>query len=332
MEWGLLLDKIKIRVLDKSIDFLGVSSSFDRFLRFERKTNFLYARLRGRIYLGYVPDLKAPKSFNEKSIHRRLFSRDPIWPTVTNKVLVRSWLAENGLDKGLGFVSMPFVIDEIDEFDFGSISEPVVIKAAWASGLNLFVRDPSVENWGSVKVTMKQWKEMEYFPKRLVWPETQMKRVFAVEKMHSNIPGGVLDDYKFYVFHGRVAFLQAIAGRQHDMVYDHYDRDLNRIAGLSRRAKKADRIQLDGKVADMIPLVEKIGECFDFARIDMYLLNGEIFFGEITQCPANGFATFYPSSFDFELGELWQYDHQKVYEDFLTKEALLVNQTSAVVT
>ncbi len=98
-----------------------------------------------------------------------------------------------------------------------------------------------------------------------------------------------------------------ITGRGGDMAYDHFDRDLNRLRHVARRGKKAGNADLSVRVAAMIPIVERIGAHFDFARIDLYLLGEEIMFGEITQCPANGFAAFTPTSFDFELGEKWRY-------------------------
>jgi len=316
------LGKGAMRTLDMLLDASGVSSSFDRFLEFERRTGFVYTRVKGRLALGYMPNLSAPKSFNEKSIHRRLFSRDPVWPIVTNKIQVRAWLSERRLDQDLAFVPILQIIEDVDRFDFREIQEPVVIKAAWASGLNIFVRDPSAQDWDVTRAQMKKWQAQAYFPRRLVWSETQMKRIYVVERMQANAPGGMLDDYKFYVFHGRVELLQIISGRGSDITYDHYDRDLNPMRDIARRGKKVGK---GGKpspqVASMIPLAERLGEQFDFARVDLYLHNGQVMFGEITQCPVNGFAAFTPVSFDFELGEKWRYDHRSIYESFIRSRA-----------
>lgn len=311
------LNKARFKLTDTAVDVLGVSSNFDRFLAFEEKNGFPYTKAKGRASLGYTPTIEQPRSFNEKSIHRRLFSRDPLWPVATNKVLVREWLTQHHLDKGMHFVDMPYVVDDVDTFDFTQIQEPVVIKAAWASGLNIFVRSPATENWDAIRQKMLRWQAMTYFPKRLVWAETQMERSFAIEKMHSNVPGGMLDDYKLFVFHGRVELLQVISGRGKGLTYQHYDRKLNRLTHVSRKRMHDGDAPLNPTALEMIPIAERIGKSFDFARVDLYLLNGDILFGEITQCPANGFAAFTPSAFDFELGERWQYDHDRVYSGYL---------------
>lgn len=37
--------------------------------------------------------------------------------------------------------------------------------------------------------------------------------------------------------------------------------------------------------------------------MDLYILDDVIYFGEMTNTPGNGFESFYPRSFDFELGK-----------------------------
>jgi hypothetical protein len=41
---------------------------------------------------------------------------------------------------------------------------------------------------------------------------------------------------------------------------------------------------------------------FPAARIDLYSIEGKIYFGEITYFPWSGYMHFVPDSFDFELG------------------------------
>ena len=43
----------------------------------------------------------------------------------------------------------------------------------------------------------------------------------------------------------------------------------------------------------------------DFLRVDLYEVDGEPGFGEITAYPSGGFAAFEPSSVDLEWGRLW---------------------------
>ena len=53
----------------------------------------------------------------------------------------------------------------------------------------------------------------------------------------------------------------------------------------------------------MITIAEKLASGFPFARIDLYNINGKIYFGEITFYPWSGYVQFIPDEFDFELGK-----------------------------
>lgn len=286
----------------------GVYNKFDSFIESEMDNEYRYTKLKGLVRLGYKPNLKNPLTFNEKSIHRRLFDRSELWPIVTHKITVRDWLVEKKLNKDAKLMPMLDVIENVKDYDFSQIKEPVVIKAAWASGMNIFVKNPQLENWELIRDKMLSWKKTEYAPERLVWAATQMDRNFIVEKMYSTPSSDLLEDYKFYVFHGKVELIQIIIGRDDQPCYAHFDRSLNRLE-LSRFNKKEidDSYQLSSIVSTMILAAEKIGQYFDFARIDLYELDGDVYFGEITQSPNNGFARFEPNEFDIRLGGKWNY-------------------------
>jgi hypothetical protein len=56
----------------------------------------------------------------------------------------------------------------------------------------------------------------------------------------------------------------------------------------------------------MLKLAEKFAKTFDYVRVDLYNLDGKIYFGELTHYPASGTGKFEPISFDFELGQHWK--------------------------
>lgn len=49
-------------------------------------------------------------------------------------------------------------------------------------------------------------------------------------------------------------------------------------------------------------IAEQLSVDFDFIRVDLYLVGSDVYFGELTNTPANGFEKFTPTSLDFELG------------------------------
>jgi len=56
----------------------------------------------------------------------------------------------------------------------------------------------------------------------------------------------------------------------------------------------------------MIELAEILGKPFDYIRVDLYLIDNNIYFGELTNYPMSGKILFKPKSLDFEVGSKWK--------------------------
>jgi hypothetical protein len=55
----------------------------------------------------------------------------------------------------------------------------------------------------------------------------------------------------------------------------------------------------------MLDIAETLGAAFDFIRVDLYDVDGEVWFSELTPYPGAGLAGFDPA-LDRRLGALWQ--------------------------
>src|SRR5690606_10195124 len=98
----------------------------------EIDSDFAYTKRLARMKLGYEPNLTNPESFNEKLIHRRLFSRDPVWPVVTDKIGVRAWAQQHAYDRYARLPEILGIFESPKEIPSAFYGQPVVIKAAWA--------------------------------------------------------------------------------------------------------------------------------------------------------------------------------------------------------
>ena len=56
----------------------------------------------------------------------------------------------------------------------------------------------------------------------------------------------------------------------------------------------------------MSEIAIKISKPFEFCRVDLYNINGKIYFGEITFVPNSGRTLIKPIEYDYKLGELWK--------------------------
>ena len=53
----------------------------------------------------------------------------------------------------------------------------------------------------------------------------------------------------------------------------------------------------------MVKLAEEMAKEFPFVRVDLYNINGKIYFSELTFTPAKGTLIFDDDKADFEIGE-----------------------------
>ena len=54
----------------------------------------------------------------------------------------------------------------------------------------------------------------------------------------------------------------------------------------------------------MLEIAEELSQNIPFLRVDLYNLEGEIYFGELTFYPAAGLGSFTPDNWNLKLGEL----------------------------
>ena len=54
----------------------------------------------------------------------------------------------------------------------------------------------------------------------------------------------------------------------------------------------------------MITVAEKLSKDIPFVRVDLYEINGKVYFGELTFYPSSGFEGFEPEEWDKKLGDM----------------------------
>jgi TupA-like ATPgrasp len=116
-------------------------------------------------------------------------------------------------------------------------------------------------------------------------------------------------DYKFFVFHGDVGLIVVHTARfsdQHQRRYytpDWKPLEIRHpdclIAPVAPAPRSLDR---------MLTVASKIGADFDFIRVDLYDIDGEVWFGELTPYHGSGLDPFEPLEWDRELGRRWRMD------------------------
>jgi len=137
------------------------------------------------------------------------------------------------------------------------------------------------------------------------WAYSRAERTLLVEQALGE-PGRPPADYKFYVFDGVPRLIQVDRGRFNpDHSRRHYTADWEPVAlrvdvpdgPLEPRPPALER---------MLDIVSAVGKPFDFMRVDLYNVDGEVYLGEVTPYPASGHGRYEPRSLDALMGSYWK--------------------------
>lgn len=263
-----------------------------------------YKSLKMFLRLGYWPNIRNPRTLNEKIVHRQLFAPHPLASRVADKWRVREYVAERGLGDILNEVY--FVTDDPDKIPFDDLPDRFVIKANHGCAMNYFVTDKqTLDRQGVIRLS-REWLSLKYgkATRNYETHYDSIRPMVLVERFIGE-GHGVPVDYKFYCFHQAALLVDVHVGRFANHTANLYDREWRDI-GIRSEVPCGEVVPKPRNLQTMLQIAERLSGDFDFCRVDLYAPDaGRFLFGEITINPAAGLTRFIPREWDFRLGELW---------------------------
>jgi hypothetical protein len=255
-----------------------------------------------RLHLTYLwchrrpLSLRHPRLFTELIQRRKLIDRDPRLPQLIDKLTVKAFVADR---LGREWVTPNLWSGSTLPRDMPHPT-PFVVKSRHGCNQHRFVRS-NASDWPQIRRDAGRWMHRGYGGWLDEWGYRDVPRGLLIEPFVGS--GSALPiDYKFFVFHGRVAAVQIHLDRETDHRWIVFDRDWQRLSAPTDDADPSPPASL----ARMIDAAETLGEDFDFVRIDFYDLSGTPRFGEMTFYPGSGLEPVEPRALDVHFGKLWR--------------------------
>jgi hypothetical protein len=271
--------------------------------RLVRAYDAMLIRHRIRRGLGYRPDLRNPRTFNEKIGWRILNDRNPLLALTTDKIGVREYVADKvGPDI---LVPLIGVYDRVADIPWDALPNRFVLKASHGCAMNLLVHDKSAVDRDAIIRTAAKWLTQNYYDSSRQWAYRRIPPRLLVEELLIDDEGRIPDDFKFYVFDGRTALLRVHIDRFGEHRVNYYDSELH-LLDVTQVVGPDPGYRLAPEVPGMMRVAERLAEDFDHARIDLYLVGGRVRFGEITHYDGAGQVPFVPRAYDVVLGDNWR--------------------------
>lgn len=261
------------------------------------------------VRLKRICHINHPKRFTEWIQWYKIYYRNPAMYECVDKYQVRNYLTKKGCERYLNTLYQ--LCEKEDDIVYDSLPTSFVIKTTdGGNGENVFIcRDKSKIDREAVNNMIRGWRHRRLDVLGREWAYSGCKNSrIIVEKFieDKNHPDKGLIDYKFLCFNGRFKYLWIDLDRYGDHKRCFFNNELQYIHVNSDHPCLNYAPELPDNMSEMITLAEKLASEFPFARVDLYNVEGKIYFGEITFYPWSGYIQFNPDSFDFELGKCFR--------------------------
>ena len=240
-------------------------------------------------------NLARPTRFNELVQHRKLHDRNLQLPALADKLTVKPYVADR---LGPAWV-IPTLWHGTVLPDTAPWPRAFVVKSRHGCNQAAFVRT-AADDWAAVQRRSRRWMRRDYGFWLDEWLYTHIPRGLLVEPFVGS-DGALPVDYKLFVFHGRVEFVQVHLQRETCHRWIVFDRDWSRVSAATADPDPPRPHSLPG----LIDAAETLGRGFDFVRVDMYEVERRPLFGEMTFYPGSGLGRFDPVSLDTRMGACW---------------------------
>ena len=254
-----------------------------------------------RLVLGYSPNLKAPKTFNEKINWLKLYDQKPEYQTYVDKYDVRAFIKETIGEEYL--IPLIAVYSSPEEIKWEKLPNKFILKCTTGSGGNVICKDKTKLDIKKETKKLKTFCKHNYY---YVNREAQYKNITPRIVCEEFISETEItpNDYKVYCFNGKAKLLEfhidRFGGKTHTC--DYYDENLNRLDFTWGTTPSSIDLPYRKISEKIIELSEIIAKNISHARVDWYVVDSKIYFGEITLHNGGGYEKFDSYEDDLHLG------------------------------
>lgn len=249
-------------------------------------------------------NLKNPVRYTEKLQYLRLFTypKNPLVSKCAGRAGVREYLKEKGLEKYL--IPIYGIFDKFDDIDFDKLPDQFVMKCTHACAFNQIVLDKKNLDIKASRKKFNKWLKTNYGNKTVEKHYSHIKPQIIIEKYLGNADN-LPTEYKIHVFNGLAKYMYVVTGRGIDIRYNNYYVDWTPFDGAQFNGwkKRDEKFPIPSNWDEMVKLSEELAKDFPFVRVDLYNIDGKIYFSEMTFTPAKGTLIFDDDKADFEIGE-----------------------------
>ena len=265
----------------------------------------MYIELKYFLKFREFPNLKSPATFNEKLQWLKLHDRKPEYNTMVDKYEAKKYVADKIGNEHI--IPTLGVWERFEDIDFDVLPNQFVLKCTHDSGGLVICRNKSKLDKVTAEEKINASLKTNYFYQGREWPYKNVRPRIIAEKYMEDGSSKDLTDYKFYCFNGVPKYLYVSTGLENHATASISFLTLDwEFAPFGRSDFKpfTELPPKPTKFEEMLELAARLSAGYKFLRVDLYQIENQIYFSELTFSPCGGMMPFNPPEWDEELGKL----------------------------
>ncbi len=274
-------------------------------------SDYLFLKVYYRLAIGRNLDLKNPKTFTEKIQWLKLHNTDLLYAKMVDKYQVREIIASKIGKEYL--VPLLGVYNSFDEIELNKLPNQFALKTTHDSGTVCVCNDKSKFNLENYRTKFISALSSNYFYYSREYPyKNAIPRIVAEEFLLTDTAELGLVDYKFFCFNGEPKFVMVVSNSGLETRNDFFDLEFKPMEVKSGFSPKSEfEILKPQNFEKMVQIAKLLAQSLIFIRIDLYNINGKIYFGEFTFHHNGGLTEFNSYEEDLEWGNLIKLNYVK---------------------
>lgn len=269
---------------------------------FDRMPDDRFLKKTYRIRFGKRLNLDNPTTYNEKLQWLKLNDRNPLYTELVDKYAVKDWVAKR---IGSGHVAQSFGMwRSVDDINFDTLPNSFVLKTNHDSGGVVVCRDKKAFDIQDAKKILAKHLNNDFYRYYREWPYKNVSRCVFAEEYLEDADVGELPDYKFFCFNGvaKVMFVATERFSTEETKFDFFDMEFNHLPIKNGHPNSSKPITKPAAFDEMRRYAEELSKDIPHVRVDFYIADDNVYFGEMTFTHWAGLVPFDPEEWDYVFG------------------------------
>lgn len=275
------------------------SRGFFKFLSSEN-----YIKILWYLKYGIKIDLNNPKTFNEKIQWLKIHDYKKSYDSLVDKSVVKKYIADT--------IGSDYIIKTLwegidpDCIPYDKLPDKFVIKCTHGSHCCIVCKDKADLDKKMVNKKLRKWLKQNWFWYGREPVYKDLKPAILIEEYLEDKKYKELVDYKFYCFNGIPKFIDVCTQRysKERMCETYFDTNWNYLGFVTVGNGCVPDFEKPRSFELMMNIAKKLCKNYKFLRVDLYEVNGKVYFGELTFYSASGFENLSPKEWNLKIGDM----------------------------